>query len=138
MCIRDSFKDVPDALAATLEIAEKCDLKIVLGENKFPAYTVPEGETRDGYLRRLCDEGLVRRFGARAQEPELRQRLDFELGVLGKTGFTSYFLIVWDFIDYAKRHGIPVGPGRGSAAGSLIAYVPVSYTHLDVYKRQSE
>jgi DNA polymerase-3 subunit alpha len=102
----------------------------VLGENKFPAYAVPEGETRDGYLRRLCEEGLVRRFGPRAQEPELRQRLDFELGVLNKTGFTSYFLIVWDFIDYAKRHGIPVGPGRGSAAGSLIAYV-LGITDLD-------
>jgi len=124
------FKDVPDALAATLEIAEKCDLKIVLGENKFPAYTVPEGETREGFLRRLCYEGLERRFGARAKEPELRQRLDFELGVLGKTGFTSYFLIVWDFIDYAKRHDIPVGPGRGSAAGSLIAYV-LGVTDLD-------
>ncbi|MDB4793706.1 DNA polymerase III subunit alpha [Methylacidiphilales bacterium] len=127
------FKDVPDALATTLEIAEKCDLKLVLGENKFPAYTVPEGETRDGYLRRLCEEGLVRRFGERAKEPELRQRLDFELEVLGKTGFTSYFLIVWDFIDYAKRNGIPVGPGRGSAAGSLISYV-LGITDLDPLK----
>ncbi|MCE0484621.1 MAG: DNA polymerase III subunit alpha [Methylacidiphilales bacterium] len=124
------FRDVPEALATTLEIAAKCDLKIVLGENKFPAYPAPEGETREGYLRRLCEEGLVRRFGERAQEPELRQRLDYELGVLGKTGFTSYFLIVWDFIDYAKRNGIPVGPGRGSAAGSLIAYV-LGITDLD-------
>jgi DNA polymerase-3 subunit alpha len=124
------FKEVPEALAQTLEIAEKCDLKLVLGENKFPAYTVPEGETREGYLSRLCDDGMVRRFGARAQDPELRQRLDFELDVLNKTGFTSYFLIVWDFIDYAKRHDIPVGPGRGSAAGSLIAYV-LGITDLD-------
>jgi DNA polymerase-3 subunit alpha len=124
------FKDVPEALTQTLEIAEKCDLKLVLGENKFPAYTVPEGQTREGYLRQLCDEGMVRRFGERAQEPELRQRLDFELDVLNKTGFTSYFLIVWDFIDYAKRNGIPVGPGRGSAAGSLIAYV-LGITDLD-------
>ncbi len=124
------FRDVPEALATTLEIAEKCDLKIELGKNKFPDYTVPEGETRDGYLRRLCEEGLERRFGARAKEPELRQRLDYELGVLAKTGFTSYFLIVWDFIDYAKRNGIPVGPGRGSAAGSLIAYV-LGITDID-------
>jgi DNA polymerase-3 subunit alpha len=124
------FKEVPESLATTLEIAEKCDLKLVLGENKFPAYPPPEGETREGYLRRLCEEGLVRRFGPRAQEPELRQRLDFELDVLGKTGFISYFLIVWDFIDYAKRHDIPVGPGRGSAAGSLIAYV-LGITDLD-------
>jgi len=117
------FPDVPGALATTLEIAEKCDLKIVLGENKFPAYAVPEGETREAYFQRLCYEGLERRFGARAKEPALRERLDFELNVLNKTGFTSYFLIVWDFIHYAKTHDIPVGPGRGSAAGSLIAYV---------------
>ncbi len=124
------FREVPEALATTLEIADKCDLKIELGQNKFPAYAVPEGETREGYLRRLCEEGLVRRFGPRAEEPALRQRLDFELGVLSKTGFTSYFLIVWDFIDYAKRNGIPVGPGRGSAAGSLISYV-LGITDLD-------
>jgi DNA polymerase-3 subunit alpha len=124
------FAEVPDALVQTLEIAAKCDLKIELGVNKFPAYTVPEGETREGYLRRLCEEGLVRRFPERHQEPELRERLDFELDVLSKTGFTSYFLITWDFIDYAKRHGIPVGPGRGSAAGSLIAYV-LGITDLD-------
>ncbi len=116
------FRDVPEALATTLEIADKCELKIVLGENKFPSYAPPEGETREGYLRRLSEEGLVRRFGPRADEPELRKRLDFELDVLVRTGFTSYFLIVWDFIDYAKRNGISVGPGRGSAAGSLIAY----------------
>jgi DNA polymerase-3 subunit alpha len=124
------FSEVPEALATTLEIAEKCNLELKLGENKFPAYTPPEGETRDGYLRRLCYEGLERRFPDRHQEKELRDRLDFELGVLGKTGFTSYFLIVWDFIDYAKRNGIPVGPGRGSAAGSLIAYV-LGITDLD-------
>ena len=124
------FKGVPGALATTLEIAEKCDVKIVLGENKFPAYTVPEGETREGYLQRLCYEGLERRFGERAKEPALRERLAFELDVLSKTGFTSYFLIVWDFIHYAKSHDIPVGPGRGSAAGSLIAYV-LGITDLD-------
>jgi DNA polymerase-3 subunit alpha len=124
------FAEIPDALATTLEIADKCDLKIELGQNKFPAYQPPEGETRDGYLRRLCYEGLERRFGPRAQEPALRQRLDYELGVLEKTGFTSYFLIVWDFIHYAKTHDIPVGPGRGSAAGSLIAYV-LEITDID-------
>ncbi len=127
------FRDVPESLATTLEIADKCNLKIVLGENKFPAYEVPAGETRDGYLRKLCFEGLEKRFGARAQEPALRERLDFELSVLAKTGFTSYFLIVWDFIHYAKTHGIPVGPGRGSAAGSLISYV-LEITDLDPLK----
>jgi DNA polymerase-3 subunit alpha len=127
------FREVPDALATTLEIAEKCNLKIELGKNKFPDYTPPKGETRDGYLKRLCYEGLERRFGERAKEPELRQRLDFELDVLLKTGFTSYFLIVWDFIHYAKSNGIPVGPGRGSAAGALIAYV-LGITDLDPLK----
>lgn len=124
------FREIPEALAESFEIAEKCDLKIELGKNKFPAYNVPEGETREGYLRRLCYEGLDRRFEERAKEPKLQERLDFELGVLSKTGFTSYFLITWDFIDYAKRNGIPVGPGRGSAAGSLIAYV-LGITDLD-------
>jgi DNA polymerase-3 subunit alpha len=115
------FRDMPESLAATLEIAEKCDLNIELGRNKFPAYAVPEAETQAGYLRRLCEEGLVRRFGAHASDPVLRQRLDCELEVL--TGFASYLLIVWDFIGYAKRHEIPVGPGRGSVASSLVAYV---------------
>ena len=124
------FRDVPESLATTLEIAEKCNLKIELGKNKFPAYPVAEGKTREGYLEELCYAGLERRFGERAQEKELRERLDFELNVLKKTGFTSYFLIVWDFIHYAKSHGIPVGPGRGSAAGSLIAYV-LGITDLD-------
>jgi DNA polymerase-3 subunit alpha len=127
------FREVPESLATTLEIAEKCNLKIELGKNKFPDYAPPEGETRDGYLRRLCYEGLERRFGERAKEPELRQRLNFELDVLLKTGFTSYFLIVWDFIHYAKQHDIPVGPGRGSAAGALIAYV-LGITDIDPLK----
>jgi DNA polymerase-3 subunit alpha len=127
------FKDVPEALATTLEIAEKCDLKIELGKSKFPEYTVPEGESREKYLERLCYEGLEKRFGERAKEPELRARLDFELSVLNKTGFTSYFLIVWDFIHYAKKNDIPVGPGRGSAAGSLISYV-LEITDLDPLK----
>jgi len=97
------FKDVPGALASTLEIAEKCDLKIVLGENKFPAYTVPEGETREGYLQRLCYEGLKKRFPDRHGDPELRKRLDFDTRASStRPGFTSYFLIVWDFIHYAK------------------------------------
>ncbi|MCE0497697.1 MAG: DNA polymerase III subunit alpha [Methylacidiphilales bacterium] len=124
------FRETPEALAATIEIAEKCDVTIELGKDKFPDYAVPQGETSEGYLRRLCEKGLERRFGGRAKDPELRQRLDYELDVLGKTGFTSYVLIVWDFIDYAKRNGIPVGPGRGSAAGSLVAYV-LGITDLD-------
>ncbi len=125
------FADRPDAISNTLAIAERCHAKLEFGKSKYPDYTPPEGKTRDGYLKELCEEGLRKRFGERAgSDPELRQRLDFELSVLLKTGFTSYFLIVWDFINYAKSRGIPVGPGRGSAAGSLVAYV-LGITDLD-------
>ncbi|MBV8214647.1 MAG: DNA polymerase III subunit alpha [Verrucomicrobia bacterium] len=125
------FGDCPEALKNTLRIAEMCDLKLEFGVSKYPAYEPPPGKTRESYLRELCYEGLNRRFGERAEtDKELRNRLDYELSVLEKTGFTSYFLIVWDFIHFAKSHGIPVGPGRGSAAGSLIAYV-LSITDLD-------
>ncbi len=124
------FSEIPEALVTTLEIAEKCNLEVELGVNKFPAYPVEPGVSRDAYLRELCEAGMQRRYGDRATEPELRDRLNYELSVLEKTGFTSYFLIVWDFIDYARRNGIPVGPGRGSAAGSIIAYV-LNITDLD-------
>src|SRR5215469_11351160 len=125
------FADCPEALKNTLKIAEMCDLKLEFGVSKYPAYEPPTGKTRENYLRELCYEGLGRRFGERAEsDEELRNRLDYELSVIEKTGFTSYFLIVWDFIHFAKSHGIPVGPGRGSAAGSLIAYV-LAITDLD-------
>jgi DNA polymerase III subunit alpha len=125
------FADHPEAISNTLAIAERCYAKLEFGKSKYPDYTPPQGKTREGYLQELCEEGLRKRFGERAgTDPELRQRLDFELSVLLKTGFTSYFLIVWDFINYAKSRGIPVGPGRGSAAGSLVAYV-LGITDLD-------
>ncbi len=122
------FPDCPEALANTLEIAEKCNLKMQLGLNNYPEYDPPEGMTRSGYLRHLCEQGLIKRFGNPSQE--MKDRLDMELAVLEKTGFISYFLIVWDFINYAKSNGIPVGPGRGSAAGSMIAYL-LEITDLD-------
>jgi DNA polymerase III subunit alpha len=125
------FADVPEALQNTLRIAEMCDLELDFSSSKYPAYEPPPGKTREEYLRELCSAGLRKRYGERADtDPELRQRLDYELSVLEKTGFTSYFLIVWDFIHYAKSHGIPVGPGRGSAAGSLVAYT-LEITDLD-------
>ncbi len=125
------FRDVPEALTNTLRIAEMCDLKLDFNTSKYPAYEPPTGKSREQYLRDLCSAGLRKRYGERADnDEELRQRLDYELSVLEKTGFTSYFLIVWDFIHYAKSHGIPVGPGRGSAAGSLAAYV-LEITDLD-------
>jgi DNA polymerase III subunit alpha len=118
------FADFPGACEQTLAVAERCNLEFELGGNKFPAFPVPEGMTREAYFRKLCGEGLRRRYGERAgSDRELQERLEFEMGVIEKTGFVSYFLIVWDFIDHAKKKGIPVGPGRGSAAGSLVSYV---------------
>ncbi|MBX9742270.1 MAG: DNA polymerase III subunit alpha [Chthoniobacterales bacterium] len=118
------FADCPEALSNTLKIAERCNLTIDFNQSKYPDYTPPSEKTREGYLRELCEKGLRNRFGENAgTNQELRQRLDYELSVLEKTGFVSYFLIVWDFIHYAKTHGIPVGPGRGSAVGSLVSYV---------------
>ena len=125
------FADRPEAISNTLAIAERCNAKLEFGQSKYPDYLPPEGKTREGYLRELCEEGLYRRYGARAMEdPVIKERFEFELSVLYKTGFTSYFLIVWDFIHWAKSRGIPVGPGRGSAAGSLVAYV-LGITDLD-------
>ncbi len=129
--MREIFPDHPEAISNTIAIAERCNLKLEFGTSKFPEYEAPEGKTRRQYLRELCEAGLRTRYGERAAtDPELRARLTKELEVVEKTGFVSYFLIVWDFIHFAKQHGIPVGPGRGSAAGSLIAYV-LEITDID-------
>ena len=123
------FGEIPESMANTVRIAERCGVTMEFGKSRFPVFHPPEGKTREGYLRELCDEGFLRRYGSSAG-PELHERLEYELGVLEKLGFTSYFLIVWDFIHYAKQQGIPVGPGRGSAAGSMVAYV-LGITDLD-------
>jgi len=129
--MRALFPEFPDACDNTLRIAERCHFEMEFGVAKYPAFEPPPGQTREAYLRKLCHEGLVRRFGERAgTDAELNKRLEYELGVIEKTGFVSYFLIVWDFIRYARERGIPVGPGRGSAAGSLIAYV-LAITDID-------
>ena len=129
--MRELFKDFPDAIANTLAIAEGCNLEIELGKSKYPEFPAPEGATREQYLRDLCAQGLRTRYGERAAtDDQLQQRLEYELGVLEKTGFVSYILIVWDFIRFAKDRKIPVGPGRGSAAGSLVAYV-LGITDID-------
>src|SRR5213083_1355134 len=129
--MREIFDDFPEAISNTLEIAERCHLDLEFGRSKYPEYPVPAGKTREGYLRELCYSGLRQRYGERpASDPELIRRLDYELGVLEKTGFVSYLLIVWDFIHFAKERGIPVGPGRGSAAGSIVAYV-LGITDID-------
>src|SRR5881392_1677311 len=129
--MRELFKDFPGAISNTLAIGERCNVSIEFGKSKYPEYPMPEGETREGYLRDLCYKGLEERYGERAKiDKQLCERLAYELGVLEKTGFVSYILIVWDFIHFAKGRGIPVGPGRGSAAGSLIAYV-LGITDID-------
>jgi DNA polymerase III subunit alpha len=125
--MRALFAEVPEACDATLEIAERCDVKIHLDSTsieRYPQYNPPDGSDRNDYLRFLTIEGLARRYGRdRAMNDEvLRQRMEVELALLKDKNFTSYFLIVWDFINWARENGIPVGPGRGSAAGSLVAY----------------
>jgi len=129
--MREVFRDFPEAIRNTLEIAGRCDLQLEFGRSKYPEYPPPPGKSREAYLRELCYEGLRQRYGERAAtDPELTRRLDYELSVFEKTGFVSYLLIVWDFIRFAKEKGIPVGPGRGSAAGSLVAYV-LGITDID-------
>src|SRR6266436_8147818 len=129
--MREVFRDFPQAIENTLKIGERCHLDLEFGRSKYPEYPAPAGKTREGYLRELCYSGLRQRYGERAaSDPELIRRLDYELGVLEETGFVSYLLIVWDFIHFAKERGIPVGPGRGSAAGSMVAYV-LGITDID-------
>ncbi len=126
--MRALFSETPEACDATLEIAEKCDLKIHLDSTsieRYPQYPMGDSsEDRNDYLRRLTQEGLERRYGRdRAlNDTVLHERMEVELALLKEKNFTSYFLIVWDFINWAREHDIPVGPGRGSAAGSLVAF----------------
>ena len=129
--MRALFAELPEACDNTLRIAEKIDLKLDFGVSKYPAYQPPEGRTREQYLTELCEAGLRQRYGERVDsEPDLIRRMRYELSVMEKAGFTSYFLIVWDFINHARQKGIPVGPGRGSAAGSLVAYI-LGITDID-------
>src|SRR5947207_1483294 len=129
--MREVFRDFPQAIENTLKIGERCHLDLEFGRSKYPEYPVPAGKTREGYLRELCYQGLRARYGERAMsDSELTRRLEYELGVLEKTGFVSYLLIVWDFIHFAKEKGIPVGPGRGSAAGSIVAFA-LGITDID-------
>ena len=133
--MRQLFKEVPVACDNTLEIAEKINFDLVLdstSSERYPEYEVNLSSSREDYFRELCEEGLIERYGSeRAKnDEELRNRLDYEIGIMERMGFVSYFLITWDFIKWAKDNKIPVGPGRGSAAGSLVAYV-LGITDLD-------
>ena len=124
-----AFQDLPDALAATLDVAGQVDLKIDLGVTQLPPFDCPPGLTPAEYLHKLAQDGLAWRFGEQPPAPA-RARLDEELAVIAATGYASYFLIVWDFYNFARQQGIVTGPGRGSAAGSLVSYC-LGITDLD-------
>lgn len=148
----DAFAEYPEAVANTLEVAQMCTVEIPFGKNILPVFDVPQGYTAETYLDHLCYQGLVNRYGGAYQtpgaweqddttvitrspyeefrKPQILERLEYELGVIKKTGFSAYFLIVGDFINWAKNNGVVVGPGRGSAAGSLVAYL-MKITDLD-------
>ncbi len=133
--MREIFKDVPEAVENTLKIAEACNLEIKLGEITLPIFPVPEGMTEFGLLRQWCHEGLEKRYQKDYDnvDAEVRERMDYELSVIERMGWPSYFLIVADFINWAKDNGVVVGPGRGSAAGSLVCYL-IGITNLDPLK----
>ena len=118
--MEELFPYARQALENTSKIAQRCNVEIVFGEQKVPKYEVPEGFTSYTYLQTLCQEGLEKRY--HPVTPKLQERLDYELETIQKMGYVDYFLIVWDFIKYAKDNGIAVGPGRGSAAGSIVSY----------------
>ena len=129
--MRKLFSFASQAIDNTQKIADRCHVEIEFGVTKLPHFEVPEGYDSWTYLNKLCHEGLVKRYPDRHEE--LLPKLDYELNVIRKMGYVDYFLIVWDFINYARTHGIPVGPGRGSAAGSLVSYT-TGITNIDPIK----
>lgn len=135
--MRSLFPYAQEAIENTQKIADRCHVEIEFGVRKLPKYDVPEGYTSSEYLDKLCFEGLERNYGAAEEtvKKELKDRLDYELSVIKEMGFVDYFLIVWDFIKYAKDHDIMVGPGRGSAAGSIVSYC-LGITNIDPIKYQ--
>ena len=133
--MRDLFKTVPDAVDNTSLIAERCNVSFEFGKTRLPRYPVTEGETAEQMLRRLCSEGIRRLYPDSKPADEPWTRLEYELSVIIQMGFVDYFLIVWDFIHYAKSNNIMVGPGRGSGAGSIVAY-SLGITMLDPLKYQ--
>jgi len=127
-----TFSEIPEAIANTIEIAEKCNLELDFTKTHLPHYTPPDGKKRDQYLKELCDKGLKERYSAESDD-KINERLNYEIEVINNAGLTSYFLIVWDFVHYAKENGIPMGPGRGSAAGCLVSYL-LGITDIDPLK----
>ncbi|NQT00307.1 MAG: DNA polymerase III subunit alpha [Candidatus Omnitrophica bacterium] len=127
--MKELFADFPEALTNTIAIAEKCNVELDFTKTYLPRYKPPEGKTREEYLRQLCLAGLKQRYKEQIDQNAL-DRLNHELKIIKESGYMSYFLIAWDFIHYAKEKGIPHGPGRGSAAGSLVSYV-LGITDID-------
>lgn len=132
---RDHLPDevIEEAIANTLEVADKVQLYNIMGEPRLPDYPIPPGYTADTYVEKIAWEGLLERFNVKSREeikPVYRERLNYELKMIEKMGFSTYFLVVWDYIKFARDKGIPVGPGRGSAAGSLVAYA-MKITNID-------
>ena len=131
--LEEEWANHPEVLQRTEEIAERCSVKLKFGTPLLPHFDVPTQQTPDQYLTDLCETGLQKRYGTADVEPPIRERLNYELDIIQKTGFASYFLIVADFINWAKQQQIVVGPGRGSAAGSLVAYL-TNVTNIDPLK----
>jgi len=129
--MKELFKEIPGAINNTLEIAMRCNLELDFSKIHLPPYDVAEGKTKIELLKELCLEGLKKKY--RESSEEIKNRLEYELKIIEKMGFSSYFLIVWDFVNYAKKNNIPVGPGRGSAAGSLVSYL-LDITDIDPIK----
>ncbi len=131
--MEEYFKNIPEAIENTIEIANKCNVEFEFGHTILPNYDVPpEFETHYDYLKKLCDDGLQKKYGNNITQ-EIKDRAEYELSVIKKMGYVDYFLIVWDYINYAKSEGIPVGPGRGSGAGSIVAYA-IGITDIDPIK----
>jgi len=130
--MKEAFKDIPEAVANTLAIAEKCNLEIELGKIQLPHFEVPAGYDGNSYLRKITEDGLLKRYGKTYPEinQKIKERMDYELSVIAKMDWPSYFLIVADFVNWAKDQKIVVGPGRGSAAGSLVCFL-TGITNLD-------
>lgn len=127
------FSAFPDAIENTVKIAAKCNVEFEFGHTILPNYDVPpEFPTHYDYLKKLCDDGIIERYGQNPSK-EILERAKYEIDVIKKMGYVDYFLIVWDYIHYAKSHGIPVGPGRGSGAGSMLAYA-IGITDIDPIK----
>ncbi len=131
--MREAFRNIPEALENTVRIAESCNVELEFNKLHLPKFDVPDNKDPYEYLSGLCEQGLIWRYGEAAADQVYRQRLEYELQVIRQMGYVDYFLIVWDFIKYARDNGIRVGPGRGSAAGSLVAY-SLGITSVDPLK----